>query len=517
MRNDLGSYFEPARGLRRLWLIIRVLAVALWRTVRSDAPKYIVLLRLTLLLALRRLRQFGIAKRHLLKAAAFSLAGILLLCGAYALGVSAQSKPEAAAAITILPGGIPQNADSDIQGLTLRFDDRWIVSPGTDVLSLGDNKPENPIDDEILRLDDGIITAVGTGTTNVTLSDKKIRVTVIPAPISLLLLIGQSNMEGNEGDPACSIACPPGEVYSSYGPSSVKLAKVIGGNSSIPLLTKDSSALLVPLSLSGTESRIGRAGTALLYPLNALTAGGGGKAGPDSGIAWGWIAAMGEKIWTVNAAHSGSSILTWLPGAENFCEAEAMYRAAEETLSKEIAAGHYTLSHMGYFWLQGCADNGMSSSEYKECFLAMHRGLKAALRCELGPIEFAGILMVQAADGTENFTTWRELAMNGPRTAQYEMGADFSGDCSDIFVVSTIMENWVYDDKGENTGVFDYFSNKYGEYITYPVQDGRTNWPIPKMPEDVKDSIHYNQVGYNEIGIDAAENMARILTLLSKK
>ena len=517
MRSDLGSYFEPARGLRRLCLFVRVLAVALWRTVRFDAPKYILLLKLTLLLTLRRLREFGMAKRQLLRPAVFAMVGILMLCGAYALGVRVQAKPEAVAAVNTLPGSSAQIADSGIHELTLRFDDRWTVSQGTEVLSLGVNMPDNPIDGAILRLDGGVIAVVGTGTTTVTFSSGEIRVTVLPAPISLLLLIGQSNMEGNEGDPACSIACPSGQAYSSYGPSSPKLAKVIGNDRDIPLLTQDSADLLVPFALSGERSRLSRAGTVLLYPLNALTTDGGGKAGPDSGIAWGWIAATGEKVWIVNAAHSGSSILTWLPGAENFREAKAMYQAAEKTLAEEVASGHYTVSHMGYFWLQGCADNAMSSSEYKECFLAMHRGLKAALRCELGELEFSGILMVQAADGTDSFTTWRELAMNGPRTAQYEMGADFSGDCSDVFVVSTIMENWVYDDRGVNTGVFDYFSKKYGDYITYPIQDGRINWPIPKIPEDVKDSIHYNQVGYNEIGIDAAENMARILKLLNSQ
>ncbi|MEA5038429.1 MAG: sialate O-acetylesterase [Clostridiaceae bacterium] len=521
MHPSFNNLFGSVRGMRRAVIFIRAFAVALWRTAYADLPRWGLWLWLLLRLFLRRAGGFfgGLVKKSLTRRILAGLVLMVLLWGAYTAGLHAPqafAPPAAADDSTPAMAQTLPSTEPEVKTLTLYFDDRWSLPEGEALFSLGKNIPDDAGDRAILQPAGGVLIATGIGTTTITLSSGDLRVTVKPAPISLLLLIGQSNMEGNESDPADSVAGPPGQVYSSYGPSSVKLAGIVGGNEEIPVLTIGSTDSLTAAALTGERSRMSRAGTALVYPITALTSGGGGKGGPDSGIAWGWNQATGEKVWTVNAAHSGSSIMTWLPGAENFRSAVSLFRAAERTLSEEVASGHYTVSHLGYFWLQGCSDNQMSAEEYKTNFLSMHTALKSALRCDLGEVEFAAILMVQAADGTENFTTWRELAMDGPRSAQYEMGAALSGDFSDVYVVSTIMESWVYDESEENTGVSAYFSRKYGDFITYPVQCGRTNWPIPQTPEDVKDSIHYNQVGYNEIGLDAAENMTGILNLLKK-
>ena len=72
------------------------------------------------------------------------------------------------------------------------------------------------------------------------------------------------------------------------------------------------------------------------------TATASGKSGIDSALADQWVKKLKEKVWVVNAAHGGSSIITWLPkkGADNnFWQAVALYKACERTLNKEIKAG----------------------------------------------------------------------------------------------------------------------------------------------------------------------------------
>ena len=63
----------------------------------------------------------------------------------------------------------------------------------------------------------------------------------------------------------------------------------------------------------------------------------------------------------------------------NFKEAVLLFGACQETLRKEIAAGHFTLSHMGYFWCQGCSDYNWTAEKYVTNYLAMHNGLKSSL------------------------------------------------------------------------------------------------------------------------------------------
>ena len=514
MNWDPNDPFGQVRGPRKLLLYIRAYALALWRTGWPCAYKLGLIAVLYVRLCFRRLGAFSRPLRRFLKPALAVLAVCLALCAAYQTGLGAQPARALAPAGERTAPEQPSEPENPV--LTLFFDDRWAVPPGSEVQTLGDNIPAHPGDGAVLSLHKGVLTAVGTGETVITLDGSPLTVRVEPAPISLLLLLGQSNMEGNEGDRARSVACPEGQVYSTYGPSSVKLAGLVGGDRRIPLLSADTAEDLVPAALTGERSAVSRLGSRLRYPVDALIAGGGGKGGPDSGIAYAWHQQTGEKVWVVNAANSGSDIASWQPGEDNFREAVALCAAAQATLRGEVAAGHYTVAHMGYFWLQGCADKDLPAAAYKAAFLRMHRGLQEALDGDLAALEFAAILMVQAADGADSFTTWRELTMNGPRQAQYELGASLSADCCDIFVASTVMEGWVYDENGRNDGVRAYFEEKYGQYLTYPLQNRTKSWAIPETPEDVKDTIHYNQVGYNEIGLDAAENMARVLRLLGE-
>ena len=377
---------------------------------------------------------------------------------------------------------------------------------------------ENAVrDTAVVTLKGDTLVATGIGTAVVRIGDEVYNVTVEVAPISLLLLAGQSNMEGSEGNASQSIVCPDGMVYATYGAASA-MNSTNATNYAASALTGQYRTV----NVNGTTDNLSG------YPVYALTEAGSGKIGADSGIAYEWVQQTGEKVWVVNAAHGGSAISTWKKGGANYNEAVALFSACQETLRKEIAAGHYTLNHMGYFWCQGCADETQTAKWYADQYLIMHEGLKTALAADMDSnsatpdmtLEFGGIIPIRS--GHQNagsyragvytdttsapyFTSFKDLRMNGPRVAQYWMGSN--PELTDIWNVCTIQEDWATMPDGSD-GVAAYFRSQYNNgRVDYTTQVKQSDaWYTPTTPTAVHDSIHYNQIGYNEIGRESARN-----------
>ncbi|MBQ9794955.1 MAG: prolyl oligopeptidase family serine peptidase, partial [Clostridia bacterium] len=421
--------------------------------------------------------------------------------------------------------------DAPVNPLSLSYDDRYdvtgkeveIIDAGVPTsYQVGYGVAEGTLDTAVITLDGGKLIATGIGTAKVKIDGVTYTVTVKAAPISLLLLIGQSNMRGSEGDPNQSIVCPDGMVYSTYGDDR---------GESNPAMTVNNATSFAPSALTGPGSLLNVNGnTDCLggYPLNSLTAEGAGRMGPDSGFAYEWVKQTGEKVWVVNAAHGGTSITTWQKGKANYEEALLLFGACQETLKKEIAAGHYTLSHMGYFWCQGCSDRTQTAKWYVEKYLAMHENLKKDLAFdEDTTFEFGGIIPVRVGstaacyrDGVQTATnsyayheSFVDLRMNGPRVAQYWMINNPA--LSDIWGVCNIGDDWVWMPDGTN-GVEAYFNAHYEngrvDYTTQVAQ--KESWYTPTTPKAVHDSIHYNQIGYNEIGRESVRNALILLGVL---
>ena len=421
--------------------------------------------------------------------------------------------------------------DAPVNPLSLSYDDRYDVS-GKEVEILDAGKPtsyqvgygvaEGTLDTAVVTLDGDKLIATGIGAAKVKIDGVTYTVTVKAAPISLLLLIGQSNMRGSEGDPNQSIVCPDGMVYSTYGDDR---------GESNTAMTVNNATSFAPSALTGPGSLLNVNGnTDCLggYPLNSLTAEGAGRMGPDSGFAYEWVKQTGEKVWVVNAAHGGTSITTWQKGKANYEEALLLFGACQETLRKEIAAGHYTLSHMGYFWCQGCSDRTQTAKWYVEKYLAMHENLKKDLAFdEDTTFEFGGIIPVRVGstaacyrDGVQTATnsyayheSFVDLRMNGPRVAQYWMINNPA--LSDIWGICNVGDDWVWMPDGTN-GVEAYFNAHYEngrvDYTTQVAQ--KDSWYTPTTPKAVHDSIHYNQIGYNEIGRESVRNALILLGVL---
>ncbi|MBR5289500.1 MAG: DUF4886 domain-containing protein, partial [Erysipelotrichaceae bacterium] len=416
--------------------------------------------------------------------------------------------------------------------MTIRYDDHLdmtgktvqIIDAGTPTsYQVGYGVEENTVlDSAVVTLVDNALIATGIGSAKVSVDDVVYDITVETAPISLILLIGQSNMRGSEGDADQSIVCPDGMVYATFGDDRGDTEGIMNAKNATKFAASALTGQYSTINVEGTTEHLS------YYPLNSLTEDGKGTIGPDSGFAYEWVKQTGEKVWIVNAAHGGTSITTWVENATNFKEADLLFSACQETLRKEIAAGHFSLSHMGYYWCQGCSDAGWTAEKYATTYLSMHESLKKNLTFDDdsnpatpdAELEFAGIIPVRAGnassicyrEGTYEVTTtakyhesFKDLRMTGPRVAQYWMTNN--PELEDIWLVCNISEDWVTMPDGTN-GVSSYFQKHYanGTVDYTPQVAQKTSWYTPTTPAAVHDSIHYNQIGYNEIGRESVRN-----------
>ena len=428
--------------------------------------------------------------------------------------------------------GCGANAPVTAKPMSMRYDDHVdmtgkvieIIDAGTPTsYQVGYGVEENAVlDTAVVTLKGNTLVATGIGTATVKINGETYEITVTAAPISLLLLIGQSNMRGSEGNADQSIVCPDGMVYATFGDDRGDAEGIMNVNNATNFAASALTGEYSTINVNGTTDNLS------YYPINSLTEAGKGTFGPDSGFAYEWVKQTGEKVWVVNAAHGGSSITSWQPNATNFKEAVLLFSACQETLRKEIAAGHFTLSHMGYFWCQGCSDYNWTAEKYVTNYLAMHDGLKSTLAFDHDGssatdsviFEFAGIIPVRAGhdynDGYREdeytdttsykfYESFMDLQMTGPRVAQYWMCNN--PELEEIWMVCNIGEDWVWMPDGTN-GVSAYFQSHYVngtvDYTTQVAQ--KASWYTPTTPATVHDSIHYNQIGYNEVGRESARN-----------
>ena len=409
--------------------------------------------------------------------------------------------------------------------MTISYDDHLdmsgksveIIDAGTPTsYQVGYGVEEGTKDTAVVTLEDDVLVATGIGTAQVNIDGQLYEMQVEAAPISMLLLIGQSNMQGSEGNANQSIVCEDGQAYATYGDRYT--------------MTESNATDFAASALTGEKASINVNGTTdnlSGYPIYSLNEEGAGKAGPDSGFAYQWAKETGEKVWVINAAHGGSSIKTWQEDGANYKEAVNLFKACQDTMKAEIEAGHYTLSHMGYYWCQGCADEKQTAEWYVDKYLTMHENLKEDLAFDDDTtFEFGNIVSIQAGhvnatgyrytegeyDATDStfFTTYEELEMRGPRVAQRWMAAN--PELTDINMVCNLGESWVTMPDGGD-GVAEYFAEHYTDgrvdYETQVLQS--ESWRTPTTPTAVKDSIHYNQIGYNEVGIESVRNTIYLL------
>ncbi|MCR5202905.1 MAG: hypothetical protein K6D02_07460 [Lachnospiraceae bacterium] len=416
--------------------------------------------------------------------------------------------------------------------IELKYDDRYRFENNVKSISnksvSSKNVKTGETDSSVLSRDSKnkkMVIAKGCGEAEVTLdNNEKITVKVSPAKISLILMAGQSNMEGSPSIKTKadtyrmqSVLNEVGQVYNTYGPSDAGHGRKVGGYGSYSQgLTYYNASHFVPDSLTDNSSKN------ICKRTNNLTKASSaqGKIGMDSAFAYEWVKKTGEKVWLVNASHNGKSISEWVPTGKEFKEAVELYKRCAKVLNKEIKAGHYKLSHKGYMWMQGEQDFRMSSTEYRNKFMRMHAGFKQKLKFKglsdyskvKGKIEFAGVIPVRAHANPKNV---KDLRMTGPRIAQYYMTSSSLPRYKDIYLSSQVGEAWY-----SSSTVKHYFKTKYGNNKNYKNRIKFRNASAASLPTKIKQvhaTIHYEQLGYNELGFDAADNILYATGIVKKK
>ena len=355
-----------------------------------------------------------------------------------------------------------QNIFYKEDGIQLSYDDRLDISeiyPGYTIMENGiiqnritstqvrKGKDTAKKDTAVLTKDSGSgstkLIATGTGTATVLLINPsqpseriRLNVTVVPAKLTIMYLMGQSNMEGmcaeNTGyERDKSIENEPGTVYSTYAPTVSNWAKNITGADFSTMCTQSNEDTFVPASLTSDYSISGKL---LSYNLDALTEDGNGKTGPDSGIAYEWNQLTGDKVWTVNTAWSGSIISSWQPGQSNYERSIAVSKAAKDVYEAEIAAGHYTEGNQLMFWMQGETESAdLESSTYYSRFLNMYQKAQSVLDANK-----CGLIIPRAAKSNHQDET--DLLMTGSRLALYGIGGTTY--LPNVYIVSNMNETW---------------------------------------------------------------------------
>lgn len=358
------------------------------------------------------------------------------------------------------------------------------------------------------------IKAIECGNTDVKLkSGENVNVKVEPARIALVLFAGQSNCEGRlssyetiEQARERVVLNEPMTAFDTYGASDNETSEEVNWiQNPIEALSIESANKYIPESLTDNSKN------EIYNRTDTLTAAKGetGKTGIDSAFAYEWYKNSGEKVWIVNAAHHGSTIESWEATTgeidNNFWQSVKLYQCAEKLLSEEIEAGHFILARKGIIWCQGENNFNMSSNEYVSRFQEMFEGFEEHLNGKgisdlERDLDFCGILIVRAAMNKPDND--KDLVLTGPRSSQFYMTMK-EGD-SKILLASNVAENWS-DDKS----VKKYFTEKYGNDKTfnkaYPKEN--TNVKMPERVKDVHGGFHFSQLGYNEIGFDAADSI----------
>ena len=329
--------------------------------------------------------------------------------------------------------------------------------------------------------------AVGTGTATITAGGKAYPVTVEAAPISLLMITGHSIGEGYLADGKLSVVSEAGQVYGSFGREA---------------LTSNAGGLGY-----GADSRVSDS-------LDIYTPGKGGTASSASALGYQWNQTTGEKVWVLNAAIAGSCINEWQPGAANhssryddyYNTAITMFQNAQTVVANEVAAGHYTYSHMAMFYFGGANFKwyeGWTQEKLQQDYATFWGGMKQDLSMDI--------------DGDGKAETVETLGLVPAWSPSlddyaYDKAASFymaaSSEYPDIYMALDY-RNWVTD--LSSFPVYDY-ETQSGEYWQpESIQHTNKGGTSDKSIFCSNDTTHHSQIGYNAIGFELANSLEAFL------
>ena len=347
--------------------------------------------------------------------------------------------------------------EDDTLPSTLQYDDYLpLNSFGESTVTVSEE------DSAILEVKDGYIHAIGVGTATLTVGKAEYTITVEPAKLNVVLVSGQSNAEGFHG----GLDQEPISPSDGYG------------------YVWDGSKLI---SFSEKVSQVK-------------------SEHPDKSIGWypalaaEWYALTGEKTVIILNCASGNPISTWASYTDGTLNRKTKEIVSEVSACLDAIDGNsnYKIVRTGYYWLQGETDAYLTNNSegitdyttaerYVTAYKAMHGAFINALTVTGTPAPYGAILSCRTRNDISNF---KALEYCGMRVAQQHL----ANTVENLYMASVITDEW-YESKDIR---FTAKSNQFSP-LTYNTGAMGAN------------NIHYNQSGYNVIGLDAADNMYQAL------
>lgn len=337
--------------------------------------------------------------------------------------------------------------------MTIYYDDyldATIVEAGTDSVNSSN---------AVLETTESGVHAIGLGSAKVKIDGAEYVVTVVQAPVEIMLVMGQSNACELYCTEYQKIECAVGTAY-KWGQSSTSPA-AMGA-------TKGWHSALAAewYAQSGIKP-------VLVYENNVTTQNGSPLAGRESNNTTGWI--TNDKTLTTAA----ETTVTMVNTAYEFFD----------------DSSYYTVNGCGLYWYQGEGDATQQISYYYEQFSSLWSQLK-----EKTSLSYCGFFRLR--NGTP-------LDYVNSAKAQYQL----ANDNEDIYIASNITESWTaegeYDPVTIETENFKTISrNVDGTVITKVSYDTRITTTMHYLwGFETHGNKHACQLGYNLMGADAAYNM----------
>ena len=210
----------------------------------------------------------------------------------------------------------------------------------------------------------------------------------------------------------------------------------------------------------------------------------------------------GRKTIMVSTGKHGANISEFIDNDELIKKAKAAY----DSCVSAIKDAGYTIDKKLAFWLQGEGNSDEQADSYSVKFEKLLTQWQADDR--VGKLDMFGVLMNRAWIDTKQHNTSNDILMTGPRQVYYSLGLNDSQLYDNVKLVSCVTDSLITDD-----GVKKYFSDTYSN-----ADDFKTNFGYerPSTTAEIlygtgENRGHYTVQGYNELGINAAQNAAAYL------
>ena len=203
-----------------------------------------------------------------------------------------------------------------------------------------------------------------------------------------------------------------------------------------------------------------------------------------------WYSLTGEKTVIIKYCKPGESITSWasFDGVATSYTTSTIARAITGCIEVIQDSENMELVRTGYYWLQGEDDAYLSSTarpyptakQYATAYMAMHEKFVDALTVDGLDAPYGGIFACRTRNDIINYNAIEYCSV---RVAQQYVANKYD----DIYMCSVIADGWTSADIN--------YTSKTGVTVKTNGADAGAN------------NIHYNQIGYNILGMDAADNM----------